>query len=608
MAGITVRTFREILKRRLVKGLGLLVLLLIALSMVVFFAIPPGAPLQQEVAAGLTQPVVKVGDLTITEGDLQRFINIQTQKNPPSDYGSLLQLRYMLARSIADNLAFTLELEKQGYQATPTEIEAAKEQFVQSQLDVLREQLLPEGKGDDRALDKALRERGTSLRRVREQILAETPEIAFRIQVVQDKFRKSLREKYNPTDEQLRLMFEQVYPARIFVSVNKHKEKAQQRIQEAYNALKAGKPFAEVVKQYSDDPEDIKKRGGQQVGSGYYEIQEGLTELFGAEVANRILALKPGKEYTEPLQDKQKTGYYIYTIAERKLALPEDFEKNKDGYRQAFINMRLSREEVRLRNEAQRTFKPEIVDPVLAQYAKLEGLFREPTPQQIKVLKEVNEALTPVVNSADPNLRLAQWLQILALNRLVELHKQVKDKENEKKFHEQLVTAVNRFFNEGGEDLNIRMLRARLLIEAGQKQQALDDLEIAEGLAARPEDFGYLSEIAQLYEQAGRKDKAQQLRKRADEQRIALQRQQEEMLRRQIEAFRRQREEEAKKQQETQKQPQGANQRPPQQGAQAGQQGSAQPAQGAQPPAQGTQPNAPQTRPQSDTPPQSPTK
>jgi len=605
MAGITVRTFREILKRRLVKGLGLLVLLLIALSMVIFFAIPPGAPLQQGVAAGLTQPVVKVGDLTITEGDLQRFINIQTQKNPPSDYGSLLQLRYMLARSLADNLAFTLELEKQGYKATPTEIEAAKEQFVQSQLDVLREQLLPEGKGDDRALDKALRERGTSLRRVREQILAETPEIAFRIQVAQDKFRKSLREKYNPTDEQLRLMFEQVYPARIFVSANKHKEKAQQRIQEAYNALKAGKPFAEVVKQYSDDPEDIKKRGGQQVGSGYYEIQEGLTELFGAEAANRILALKPGKEYTEPLQDKQKTGYYIYTIAERKLALPEDFEKNKDGYRQAFINMRVSREEVRLRNEAHRTFKPEIVDPVLAQYAKMEGLFREPIPQQIKVLKEVNEALTPVVNSADPNLRLAQWLQILALNRLVELYKEVKDKENEKKFREQLITTVNRFFNEGGEDLNIRMLRARLLIEAGQKQQALDDLEIAEGLAARPEDFGYLFEIAQLYEQAGRKDKAQQLRKRADEQRIALQRQQEEMIRRQIEAFRRQ-QEEAKKQQEVQGQ--GSAQQPPQQGAQASQQGGAQPAQGAQPPAQSTQPNTPQTRPQSGSSPQSPTK
>jgi hypothetical protein len=42
MAGITVRTFRELLKRKLVKGLGLIVLLLIAGSMVIFFAIPPG--------------------------------------------------------------------------------------------------------------------------------------------------------------------------------------------------------------------------------------------------------------------------------------------------------------------------------------------------------------------------------------------------------------------------------------------------------------------------------------------------------------------------------------------------------------------------------------
>jgi hypothetical protein len=563
MAGITVRTFRELLKRKLVKGIGLLVLLLIVGSMVIFFAIPPSAPIQRE-GEGLNQPVLKVGDIVVTEAELLRLMNLQTQGNLPSEYGALLQMRYETARSLANQLAITLELEKQGYTASRAEIEAAKEEYIKSQLDMLRQQLLPEGKGDDRALDKALKERGTSLRRVREQILAETPELLFRMRVVNDKFLKSLREKYNPTDEQVRLMFEQVYPARIFVSVEKHKEKAEARIKEAYAALKAGKPFAEVVQQYSDDPDPIKKQGGRLTGSGYYEIQEQLSNLFGTEVANQVMAFKPNKDFTEPLQDKEKKGYYIYAIAERKMEPPSDFDKNKEGYRQAFINMRVSNEQQRVMNAAQQNYKPEFVDPILAQYDALTKTFGTPTPERLKTLKAINDALTPIVNSANPNVRLAQWLQISVLNQLVQISKEVKDKEGEKTYREQLTAAINRFFNEGGEDLNIRLLRAEMLIEAGQKQKALDDLEIAAGMVVRPNEFPFLFGIAELYEKAGRKDLAQQTRKRATDMQkemVRLQKEQEEMIRRQLEELRKQQEAERKKQQEAQKQPQ-SNQQP----------------------------------------------
>jgi hypothetical protein len=560
MAGITVRTFRELLKRKLVKGLGLIVLLLIAGSMVIFFAIPPGAPIQRGGEGDFNQPVVKVGDEVITEGDLTRFINLRTQGDPPSEYGALLQLRYQTAQDLATQLAMVLELEKQGYAAAPAEIEAAWEEYIKSRLDMLRQQLLPEGKGDDRALDKALKERGTSLKRMREQIAAETPDLMFRLHVVQNKFLKSLREKYNPTDEQVRLMFEQVYPARVFVSVEKHKDKAQARINEAHAALKAGKPFAEVVQQYSDDPDPIKKQNGRLPGSGYYEIQEQLTNLFGAEVANRVMTFKPNKDFTEPLQDKEKKGYYIYAIAERTMAPPPDFDKNKEQYRQAFVNMRISNEQQRVMNAAQRNFKPEFVDVILAQYGTLTKTLGMPTPERLKTYKAVNEALTPIVNSADPYVRLAQWMQILVLNQLEQISKKVKDKEGEKAYREQLTAAINRFFNEGGEDLNIRLMRAEMLIEVGQKQKALDDLEIAAGMVVRPDDFPFLFTIAELYEKAGRKDLAQQSRKRASDLQKEVQRRQEaqqEMIRRQIEEMRKKQEEEQKKQQEAQKQPQG---------------------------------------------------
>ncbi|MDM7460584.1 MAG: peptidylprolyl isomerase [bacterium] len=569
MAGITVRTFRELLKRKLVKGIGLIALLGVAASMVIFFAIPPGAPIQQTETQGLKQPVVKVGDLVVTESDLQRFINAQTQGNPPTEYGALLQLRYQVAQSIADALAFTLELEKQGYRAAPREIEAAKEEFIKSQLDLVRQQLLPEGKGDDRAFDKALKERGASLRQLRERLEAEVPDLQFRVFVTRDKFLKSLREKYNPTDEQVRLMFENVYPARIFVSVEKHRDQAETRIQQAHAALQSGKPFAEVVKQYSDDPNAIQEKGGRITGSGYYEIQEQLVSLFGAEVANRVMAFKPNQDFTEPIQDKEKKGYYIYAIAERTMELPPDFDEKKDQYRQAYINMRVNSEEQRVRNAAMQNFKPEFVDPLLAQFDTLSRMTSAQTPEQLKTFKQVNDALIPIVNASSPNVRLAQWMQIMVLQRLVQLHQEVKDQEGEKKYQEQLNAAMNRFFAEGGEDLSIRLMRAEKLIEQGKKKEALSDLEVASGLVYRPNDFPFLFGVAELYEKAGRKDLAQQARKRAQDMQIALQRQQEEqqkMLEKQLEEFRKQQEEERKKQEAAQRKQSPPNANAPQSG------------------------------------------
>jgi hypothetical protein len=215
-----------------------------------------------------------------------------------------------------------------------------------------------------------------------------------------------------------------------------------------------------------------------------------------------------------------------------------------------------------------KNYKIEFKDAVLVQYEKLNTAFSQPAPQRLKTLKEIDQALTPIVASSDPNLRLAQWLQIQVLNMLVATAKEVKDKETEKTYGERLITALNHFFAEGGEDLNLRLMRAERLLEAGAKQQALDDLEIASGLAFRPGDSFLQQRIAELYNKAGRKDLAQKAQKRAEELLKEQQRQFEEMLRRQIEA-QKQREAEEKKQAEAQKTTPGSN------AAQSGTQGNA---------------------------------
>lgn len=547
---ITVRSFRNLLKRKLVRGAGLIILILIALSMVIFFAYVPfaGARRVEEFTAELKKPVLTVGNFTLTEGELVRLINLQSQSNPPTEYGQQLALRFQIAQQVGQEMGLIQELEKRGFRATDEEIEKAKEDYLKSRLDLYRQQMLPEGKGSDNDLDKAFRERGTSLKQVRERLLAEVPEFIFGAQVVGQKFMKSVEEKYaKPTDEQVRLLFEQIYPARIYVSVEKHKEKAEARAQEAYKALQASKPFAEVVKQFSDDPEPIIKQGGRITGSGYYEVRDSLTNLFTSDFAQRVLSLKPG-EYTPPTPDKDKKSYYIFTIAERKLQLPKDFEKKKEEHRKSYTLMRSQFEQQSVFMQAMKNYKVEFKDPLLLQYQKLTTAFSQPAPNRLKTLKEIDQALTPIVASTDPNLRLAQWLQIQVLNLLVATAKEVKDSSAEKSYSERMMTALNRFFADGGEDPRFRVMRAERLLEAGSKQKALEDLQMAEGMAVRPGDEGIQRQVASLYEKAGRKDLAQKTFKRVEQMEKERQRQFEEMIRRQIEA--RQREEAEKKKQQ----------------------------------------------------------
>ncbi|MCS7066775.1 MAG: peptidylprolyl isomerase, partial [Fimbriimonadales bacterium] len=507
MSGLSVRTFRNLLKNKAMRAIGFTIAGLVALSMVIFFTYIPPMGITGEQRGGMPgggQEVLRVGDRSVNEGELEQYLQFIQRGQEPDSLGMQLNQRYQAIRSLGEQLAFVSQLEKAGFRASDADIEGVKEEFLKQELDALRAQLLPNGKGSDRDLDRALRERGSSLERVKQEALARVPEILFLIEATQSKYLKSLREKYNPTDEQLRLMFENLYPARIFISQEKHKDKAQARAQEAYEQLKAGKPFAEVVKRYSDDPKPLIDQGGSLTGSDYYTIQEQLSGYLRPEDVSGILALKPGAS-TPPLKDKENKGYYIFTLTKRELQLPDDFEKEKARYRDQFINMRVQREAFRVRTEALGAFKPQIKDPLIAQYEKWFGVFPKPPHEQEKELEAIDKALTPLIAKPTPTTRMAQWLQVQVLAQLRGLAKKT-DEKKAKQYTERLLTALTRFFNEGGEDVALRLMRAELLIELGQKEKAVDDLQIAQGLAWRPYEFPQLDRIATLYEKVGRKD------------------------------------------------------------------------------------------------------
>ena len=570
MSGLSVRAFRNLLKNKAMRAIGFTIGGLVALSMVIFFAYIPPMRLISTQHGGTTtggQEVLRVGNRSINEGELEQYLRFIQRGQEPDTLGMQLSQRYGAIRSLGEQLAFVSQLEKAGFRASDADIEQVKAEFLKQELDLIRAQLLPNGKGSDRDLDRALRERGSSLERVKQETLARVPEVLFLVEAAQSKYLKSLREKYNPTDEQLRLMFENLYPARIFISQEKHKDKAEARAQEAYEQLKAGKPFAEVVKRYSDDPKPLIERSGNLVGSGYYEIQEQLSGYLRPEDVSGILGLKPGT-FTPPLKNKENKGYYIFTLTKREQQLPDDFEKEKAKYRDQFINMRVQREVFRTRTEALGAFKPQIKDPLMAQYEKWMGVFSKPPHEQEKELEAIDKALTPLIAKPTPTTRMAQWLQVQVLAQLRGLAKNV-DEKKAQQYTERLLTALTRFFNEGGEDIALRLMRAELVIELGQKEKALDDLQIAQSLAWRPFNFPQLDRIAELYKKAGRKDLAQQaeqLARQRQKQMEEMRKAQEEAIRRQMEAFRKQQEEEKKQQatqQKTSAQTPGGKSQPP---------------------------------------------
>jgi hypothetical protein len=607
MAGISVRTFRNLLRNKALRTFGFIIAGLVALSMVIFFAYIPPMGLNMAPQSGNPSggtEVLRVGNHRVTEAELEQYLKF-TQRAPDADslgLGMQLSQRYQALRMLGEQLSFVSLLEKSGFRASNADIEQIKEQYLQQQLDMLKAQLLPKGKGSDRDLDRALRERGRSLEQVKQELLANVPELLFTIEATQSKYIKSLREKYNPTDEQLRLMFENLYPARIFISQEKHKEQAATRAQQAYEQLKAGKPFAEVVKAFSDDPKPLVDRGGSLTGSDYYTIQDQLSGYLRPEDVSGVLTLKPSA-FTPPLKDKEGRGFYIFTITKREQELPNDFEKEKAKYRDQFVNMRLQRELFRERTKALSEFKMQIKDPLMAQYEKWIGVFAKPPHEQEKELLQIDKSLTPLIATPSPTTRLAQWLQVQVLAQLRGLAKKI-DERKAKEYTERLLTALTRFFNDGGEDVSLRLMRAELLIELGQKQQALEDLQIAQGLLWRPYDFPQLDRIAALYEKAGRKDLAQQttqLARQRQQQYEAMRKAQEEAMRRQLEQFRKQQEEEQKKQAAEQK---PTEQKSAQQTAESAQPKAAQPKPGTTE-QKATQPNPanqPNSRPPSQTP------
>ncbi len=159
------------------------------------------------------------------------------------------------------------------------------------------------------------------------------------IQALFDRDGGKLRDDAKVSDEEVKAYFEkhpdkfrspETFSARhILVSTRANgtdkprtEEEAQARIKEAQAALKAGKPFDEVAKAFSDDP------GSKDKGGLYEDIAFGR---FVPEFEKAVRDQKPGV-VGEPV--KTMHGYHLIQVEKVNPSVPQTFEAAKETARQ----------------------------------------------------------------------------------------------------------------------------------------------------------------------------------------------------------------------------------------------------------------------------------
>lgn len=543
MSGFTIRSIRQLGAKRSVRAIAYLIVGAVALSMIIFFTLPGGAPSQRgegELPFEDNTPVAVAAGKTITAGEMNRLIaNIQQQQRFGSGPGVMMMMRYQAIQSLANEAVMEKALREQGISVSNDELEKAKEQFIQQQLAPMRMQILPEGKGTDADFDKALRERGGSLSMLKERMLAMVPESSMRVQAMYQKWLAGLKQKFTPANEdQLKQMWLNVFPARIWINTTQQRDKeaARKRAQEAYDKLKGGAKFEDIAKQYTDDPATIRDKGGHMTGSGYYEIQDSLAAILKPEDVSKVMALNPG-QYTEPMEDKEGKSFYIYSIIKRQMDLPKDFEQKKDDYKQQYIDMRTQSEVGRFRMQATTGMKTEYKDPLLQAYNQWVSSTAADNAARMKNLKEILEKITPLTAQEDnPDLIYAQWLHVQILNQLYSVAKQVKDKKLEQDYRDQLIASFEKFFSlNPEEDLGLRLTYGELLLEAGKKEKAVEEFKIVQEFTFEDAQFQTQQRLAELFKKAGENALAAKAAKQGQEMFQRVQQQQMEQQRMQAE-------------------------------------------------------------------------
>lgn len=314
---------------------------------------------------------------------------------------------------------------------------------------------------------------------------------------------RALQEKMSQveiTEEDVKKAYEQVRASHILFQVEDDNwDEAKSRAEAVLAEIKGGKSLAELAQKYSEDP-GSKDNGGD---LDFFARDSGFVEEF----TEAAFALKVG-EVSEPV--KTDFGYHIIQVTDRKEAVGDEFEAEKDAIRERLMEEESNKKFNEWFNEVRAAARIDVTEPSLRAQ---QFVLNNQLPQAVS---QYQEAIAK--EPRNPYLRLA----------LGKVYQQLDDIDNAIKEYEQAVGI-------GASDPEIHLYLGLAYREKNRDVEAAEQFRRASELD--PMDFQLHFMLLQIFSSMGLEEDV----KAEESKLIAIQ----QIMEEQRKAFERQLEEEA---------------------------------------------------------------
>ncbi len=447
----------------------------------------------------VTKLIAEVGGYKIARRDFEQHLYLLTKNQPGGS--SILQRRYLKTNLLESIMRRHLLLEA----ARAEDIRVTSAEIRQEQ-QWLVEQAINRRFPDQKNLRNYLERHELSLQQYRDQLIDRDYDDSdlLREQLLTQKLEELIKGRVELTDEQLQGEYEEVKAQHLLItpvsfltsgdegkldesdsetepapslSREEAQAKAQQKAKQLLEQIQDGADFAELAKEHSEDP------GSAPDGGDLGWVGRGR---MIKEFEDAAFALQPGQ-----VSDVVKTdyGFHIIKVLEQRTNLPDDFEQNKESYRQQV----LTRRQNQAWQEYQRTLRDQaditIVDAELQAYQLLEEGNKA---EAINLLTKAAES--------DPYNMSARY-------GLAQLYGQAGEEVMAIKYLKQITEHPA-----GASSPNVHVELGELLRAQGQKEEALSEFRSASDWAAAPQYTNYAvhMRLKQIFEEMEKPELVQQ--------------------------------------------------------------------------------------------------
>jgi len=388
----------------------------------------------------LSAVVASVDGKSISRNDYEgRLYYTERIEQPP-----LTQMRQVKTQILDGLISQQLMLEAaraEGITVSNAEIEAERDRMV--------DEILATRYADRRSLRRVLESKNMSLEAFRDELRRErTPEDeVLRTNLLFDKLEQQVRDAVTLNDEQLRQSYEEVKaqhllidPERLMAEANAE-DTAEESAGDAAtdeeaptNTVEGEEPAQPADEAAADEPQmtieqaqaearetltELKKRVAE--GEDFGTVADDYVEELGlaarhedlgwftrgrmvAEFEQAAFALQPGQ-----MSDIIQTNYglHVLEVEDLRLELPEDFEENKEQYREEKLEERREQAWGRYMQALHDGAQIEIVDPELRAYKLLQ---EDPMVNAAQAAELLNAAIEGDPYNASARFQLASLL------------------------------------------------------------------------------------------------------------------------------------------------------------------------------------------------------